>query len=151
DALIERVGLWVVSGGFPDRGAAMLPALLAVLPGLVAGLARARDGVGAPELLSGVEVGSVDEAADSGFDTGRAAYCDVAHDQRRRGQGFGDCRIGDLALPDDLTGRLIGGDQAAVERDRDHLVLPQRHAAVVDTAASDIAGPGSVGLGIHAP
>src|SRR6266481_2947943 len=43
DALIERVGLRIVGGGFPDRRAAMLPALLAVLPGFVAGLACTRD------------------------------------------------------------------------------------------------------------
>src|SRR5262245_28302866 len=47
DALIEGVGLRIIGGGLPDRGAAMLPALLAVLPGLVARLAGARDRIGA--------------------------------------------------------------------------------------------------------
>src|SRR5712672_3572784 len=39
DALIDGVGIGIVGGGFPDRCAAMAPAFLAVLPGLVAGLA----------------------------------------------------------------------------------------------------------------
>src|SRR5262249_23628286 len=151
NALIERVGLGIIGSGFPDRRAAVLPALLAVLPGLVAGLAGARNGVGAPDLLAGVEVGAVDEAADTIFTAGAADDGDVAHDQWRSSERLGDCRIGDLALPGDLAGRLVDGDQPAVERDRDHLVLPQRNATVVDTAAGHITRPGLVGLGIHAP
>src|SRR5262245_57652854 len=61
DALVECVGVGIVSRGFPDRGAAVFPALLAVLPGLVARLARARDRIGAPQALPGVEIGAVDE------------------------------------------------------------------------------------------
>src|SRR6202011_4665636 len=63
DTLVERVGVRVIGGGLPDRPAAMFPALLAVLPGLVAGLAGARDRVGAPCRLAGVEVGRLDIAA----------------------------------------------------------------------------------------
>src|SRR5258708_32648160 len=51
DALIERIRIRVVCGGLPDRSAAMPPALLASLPGLVARFARSRDGVGAPSGL----------------------------------------------------------------------------------------------------
>src|SRR5262245_56612079 len=151
DALIERVGLRVVGCGLPDRRATMLPALLADLPGLVAWLASAGDRIGAPDALAGVEVGAVEEAADAVFAAGSAHDGDIAHDQGSRGQRLGDCRIGDLALPGNLTGRLVDGNEPAVERDRDHLVLPQRHAAVVDAAAGDVAGPGLVGLGVHAP
>src|SRR5262249_23543157 len=57
DALIEGVGFRIVGRGLPHRSAAVLPAILAVLPGLVAGLASARDRVGAPGRLAGVEVG----------------------------------------------------------------------------------------------
>src|SRR6185295_5941167 len=96
-------------------------------------------------------IGPVDPAANAIFTAGAADDRNVAHDQRRSSQRFGNCRIGDLALPDDLAGRLVDGDQPAVERDRDHLVLPERHAAVVDAAAGDITGPGLVGLGVHAP
>ena len=151
DALVERVGVRIIRGGLPDRRAAVLPALLAVLPGFVARLAGTRNGVGAPDALAGVEVGAVDEAADAELAPGGADDSNVAHDQRCRGQRLGDRRIGDLALPGDLAGRLVDGDQPAVERDRDHLVLPQCDAAVVDAATGDITGPGLVGLGVHAP
>src|SRR5262249_13672059 len=144
DALVERVGLWIVGRGLPARRAAVLPAF-------VAGLAGAGDGIGAPDALSGVEVGAVDEAADAVFAASGADDRHVTHDQRCRGQRLGDRRIGDLALPDDLAGGLVDGNQPAVERDRDHLVLPQRNATVVDTAAGDVTRPGLVGLGIHAP
>ena len=59
--------------------------------------------------------------------------------------------IGDLALPHHLAGGLIEREQPAVEGDRDYLVLPQRHAAVVDAAAGHVAGPGAVGAGIEFP
>src|SRR5258708_1778267 len=61
DTLVESVGLRIVGRGLPHRSAAVLPALLAVLPGLVAGLSRARDRVGAPGGRAGVEVGRLDE------------------------------------------------------------------------------------------
>src|SRR2546423_6914209 len=89
DALVERIGIGVIRGGLPHRCAAVLPALLTVLPGLIAGLAGAGDGVGAPELLPGIEVGAVDKAADAVFAACRAGDRHVAHDQQRRGDGFG--------------------------------------------------------------
>src|SRR5712691_9021870 len=151
DALVERVGVGIVGGGFPDRAAAVLPALLAVLPGLVAGLASARDGVGAPERLAGVEIGRVDIAANAIFAAGGADDRDVADHQRRKCDRLGDGGVGDLALPDLLSGRLVEREHPPVEGDRDNLVLPQRHAAVVDAAAGDVARPGAVDLWIEAP
>ena len=59
--------------------------------------------------------------------------------------------IGDLALPHLLAGRFVEGEHAAVERDRNDLVLPERDAAVVDAAAGDVAGPGAVDLRIEPP
>src|SRR5262249_31727841 len=56
DALIDGLSVGIIGRRHPHRGAAVLPALLAVFPGLIAGLAGARDGVGAPCLLAGVEV-----------------------------------------------------------------------------------------------
>src|SRR5262249_37164949 len=132
DALVEGVGLRIVGGGLPDRGAAVLPALLAVLPGLVAGLAGAGNRIGAPGLLAGVEIGAVDPAADAELAAGRADDRNVADDQRSQRQRLGDGGISDLALPDHLAGGLVQREQPAIERDRDDLVLPQRHAAVVD-------------------
>src|SRR5258708_38105280 len=119
----------------------MLPA---VLPGLVAGFAGARDRVGAPRRLAGVEIGRLDEAADAEFAAGGADDSKVADDQRRNGQRLADGGVGDLALPGDFAGRLVDREHAAIKRDGNHLVLPQRDAAVVDAAAGDIAGPGAV-------
>src|SRR6202011_3137774 len=40
---------------------------------------------------------------------------------------------------------------AAVERNRDDLVLPQRDATIVDAAAGDIAGPHAAAAGVELP
>jgi hypothetical protein len=50
-------------------------------------------------------------------------------------------------FPHLLAGRLVDGKEPAVERDRDHLGPSQRHTAVVDAAAGNIAGPGLVSRG----
>src|SRR5205807_10284768 len=109
------------------------------------------NGERAPRLLAGVEIGGVDIAADAELAARRADDRDVADDQRRDGERLTQRRVGDLALPHDLAGRLVGSDQTAVERDRDHLVLPQRDAAVVHAAAGDVARPGAIGAGVHLP
>src|SRR5262249_6240857 len=134
DALVERVALGVVGRGLPHRAAAVLPALLAVLPGLVAGLAGAGNGVGAPSRFAGVEVGRLDVAADAEFAAGGADDGEIADDQRSDGQRLAERGLGDLALPDHFAGLLVDREHAAVQCDRDHLVLPQRDAAVVDAA-----------------
>src|SRR5262249_33850148 len=118
DALIEGVGLRIVGRGLPDRAAAVLPAVLAVLPGLVAGLAGAGDGVGPPRLLAGVEIGRLDVAADPELAAGRADDREVTHDQRGNGERLAERRLGDLAFPYDFAGRLVDGEHAAIEGDR---------------------------------
>src|SRR5258708_26670916 len=102
----------------------MLPALLAVLPGLVAGFARARDRVGAPGRLAGVEIGRLDEAANAEFAAGRAHDGKVADDQRRDGERLADRRLGDLAFPYHFPGSLADSEHAPIKRDGNHLVLP---------------------------
>src|SRR5713101_7283649 len=101
----------------------MLPALLAVLPGLVARFARARDRVGAPRRLAGIEVGRLDEAADAEFAAGGADDRKVSDDERRYGERLADRGIRDLALPRHFAGRLADREHATVERDGNHLVL----------------------------
>src|SRR5204863_7128286 len=95
----KTCGLRIVGCGLPDRTATVPPALLAVLPGLVAGLAGAGDGVGAPEALAGVQVGALDEAADAVFAASGTDDRHIAHDQRGERDCFSDAGIGDLALP----------------------------------------------------
>src|SRR5579871_3926985 len=151
DALVERVGLRVIGRGLPHGPAAMLPALLAVLPGLVAGLAGTRDRVRPPRRLAGVEVGCLDVTADAELATGGAHDRQVANDEWRDRQRLADRRVGNLALPRDFTGLLVDGEHPPVERNGNHLVLPQRNAAIIDAAASYVAGPGAVGAGVHLP
>src|SRR5262245_53427435 len=124
DTLVDRVGLSIIGAGFPDRATAVLPALLAVLPGLVAGLAGAGDSVGPPRLLAGVEVDALDESADAELATGDADNADVTDDQRRHRDRLGNGGIADPGLPHHLASRLVEREQAPIERDRDHLVLP---------------------------
>src|SRR5262249_21973784 len=123
----------------------------AVLPGLVAGLAGAGNGVGTPERLAGVEVGRLDEAADAEFSAGDPDNGRVANNQRRARQHLRDRGLGDLALPQHVAGRLVDVEQSAVERNGNDLVLPQGDATVVDAAAGDVARPGAVGAGVHLP
>src|SRR5262249_16055933 len=124
DALVEGVGLWIVGSGLPDRAAAVLPAVFAILPRFIAGFTGARDRIGAPRHLAGVEVGCLDVTADTEFTTGGAHDGKVAHDQRRDGQRLTDGRFGDLALPHHFAGLLVDGEHAPVERDGDDFVLP---------------------------
>src|SRR5262249_36320736 len=79
DPQIERVALRIIGRGLPDRGAAVFPALLTILPGLVAGLTGAWDRIGAPQPLPGVEIGALDEPADAVFAASGADDRHVAH------------------------------------------------------------------------
>src|SRR5262249_37667756 len=90
-------------------------------------------------------------AADAEFAAGGADDGEIADDEGRNGERLADRRIGYLALPHDFAGRLVDREHAAVERDGNHLVLPQCDAAVVDATASHVAGPGAVGARIHLP
>src|SRR5256885_1353736 len=106
--VIERpTGLWIEAGGpiqFVDILLAgherAVVAVMAVLPGFVAGFAGARDGVGPPQALPGVEVSAINEAADAVFAAGSAHDRNVTHDQWRQRQSFRNGGIGDLAFPD---------------------------------------------------
>ena len=129
----------------------MLPALLAVLPGFVAGFAGAGDRVGPPRLLAGVEVGGIDPAADAVLAAGAADDREIADDQRRQRERLSDRGIRDLALPQHLAGRLVQGEETTVERDRDHLVVPQCDAAVIDSATGHVTRPGAIRARIELP
>ncbi len=59
--------------------------------------------------------------------------------------------IGDLTLPFDLAGLLVRRDEASVQSMRNHKVLEESDAAVIDAAAGDRAGPIVIGLGVHLP
>src|SRR6185437_11025927 len=109
DAPVDRVAAWLVGAGDPGRAAAGDFRVVVALPGLDAGLALAGDGVGAPDLLLGVEVGCRDPAADAVFGAGDAGDRHVLDDQRRAGDDFALVGVGDLALPLDLPSVPVGG------------------------------------------
>src|SRR5262249_4243125 len=114
DALVDGVGVLVVGGRHPDRPAAVLPVVLAILPGLMAGLAHAWNRVRAPRLLAGVEVGGVDPAADAEFAPGRSDDGEIADDQRRHRHRFAHSRLSCLAFPYLFAGGAVEGEDAPV-------------------------------------
>src|SRR4029077_14630708 len=100
-APIDRVGVGIVVASHPGGGAARLPGVR-FLPGVAAGLAGRRDGVGLPRRLAGLRVERLDEAANAELAAGNADQ-DFAFDDER-----GHCRVVallpilDLGLPRDL-------------------------------------------------
>src|SRR5436853_6932102 len=96
DALMYSVRILFIGGSLPVRAAAMLPAILPVLPGLDPGLALARDRVGAPELLAGIEVGAVNESPDAELAAGRPDDCHVPDDQGRERERLADIGVCDF-------------------------------------------------------
>ena len=93
----------------------MSPAFLAVFPGFVAGLTGARDRIGAPRRLAGVEFGRLDEAPDASFPAGVPNDGEIADDERCDSERLSQRRVGNLALPGDFAGRFVDGKHAAVE------------------------------------
>src|SRR5262249_49426947 len=120
-APVLHVELGIVRAGRPDRAAAAVPGVVAVLPGLVAGLTLGRNGVELPLLLARSQVGRGNEAADAIFGTGNTGHGLVLGDQRRHRDGLGDRWIGNLLLPSGRARLLVDGEHAAVERGGDDL------------------------------
>ena len=151
DAPDDGIGRRIVAARDPCRTAAAGRGVVVVLPGVVTGLALARNREGAPYFFLGREIGRREPAADSILCAGNAGNSHVLDDERRPGKDLAFVGIGDLTLPGDLAVLLVGRDQPAIKRVRDDQVAPQRDATVVDAAARDCAGPVMVGLGIHLP
>src|SRR6202040_4069544 len=88
---------------------------------------------------------------DAIFRTGNAGDGQVLHDQRRTGNNLALVGIGDVTLPDDLAGLLVGRDQPAVHGVGNDEAAPKCNASIVDAATSDSARPVAVRLRIHLP
>jgi hypothetical protein len=95
----------------------VLPVVLAVLPGLVAGLAGAGNCKCPPSLLSSVEVSRVDPAADAGFAASRADNSEIANDERGKRDGLAKRRLRGFAFPNLFSSFAVACKDTAVERD----------------------------------
>jgi hypothetical protein len=105
-----------------------LPAV--AFPGLAAGLAFRRDGVGAPQALASRRIVGIDKPADA-----ELAACDAGDDfvaQRKRGRGDAVAlqRILDLDLPEKGSGAGVERDQGAIQRAEEEPVTKHRNPAV---------------------
>src|SRR5262249_17230686 len=101
------IGLRIVGAGDPDRAAAGLPGVGLVLPGLTAGLTRARDGVFAPDKFSARGIERGDPVTDAGA-ARRRTHQDLVLDRKRRARDAQRRIVGDVGLPNDFAGLLIG-------------------------------------------
>ncbi len=151
DAPDDGVGCGIVGAGHPGRTAAGRSRVVAVFPGFAAGLALARDRVGAPDLLLGRQISCGDPATDAVLCAGHACYRHVLDDQRRAGDDLTLVRIGHITLPGDLAGFLVGRDQPSIQRMGNDEIAPQSDAAVIDAATRHRTSPVTVRLGIHLP
>ena len=125
------IGGDIVGAGDPHGAAAGLPRIVLVLPGLAAGFAGRRHDVFAPGDLSGRGIDRHDEVAGAAVAAGGAQHDLVLDRERRRGELQVDLAVGEIALPRDLAGLLVGGDHAGrVVGDGDDEIAPQRGAAV---------------------
>src|SRR5439155_19534856 len=149
----RELGGRIIRAGLPEPAAAGLPGVVLVLPGLAPWLARLRDGIPAPQFVTGPGIKACDPAARS-----RIA-CAVRDDHfafggdRRGGKPLLAAEFvddGDLLVPDDFAAVAVERDHASVGQDRDHQVFPQRNAARLCSVAfvpdARIAGPDELTL-----
>src|SRR5262249_25388853 len=119
------IGSGVVGTGDPHGAAAGLPGVVLVLPGLAARLAGSRDDVLAPHHLAGRAVKRGDEIAHAAVAAGGADDDLVLHGEGRCGELQIGLAVGEIGLPRDLAGLLVGGDRTGrIVRNRDDEVAP---------------------------
>src|SRR5690606_11500565 len=87
DGPVEQVGFLVVGTGDPGRATAILPRFAG--PGVIAGFARAGDGVGLPHRGARVRVDRRDPAAHAILGTGGTEDDLVAQGHRHQREGLG--------------------------------------------------------------
>src|SRR5665213_3452160 len=122
DTPLTGYSVLVVGTGHPGRSAARLPVV--ALPCVMAGLAFARDGEGAPQFLAIVGVERDDIAANAKFATRAADHYFSVHDQRHQGHVLTLLVVLDLLVPNHLAGFGVKRDDMIVGRGQVQLVLP---------------------------
>ncbi len=126
---IQEVGRRVISSDIPEGATAGLPSVMVVSPGLVAGFARRRDRVSAPQHVAGLGVDRHQPTASADIGAGSGDDDHVLDDQRRTREEVG---VGDLEVlvPQDLAGILVDRDAPAIGGEHGDLIVVQRDPAV---------------------
>jgi hypothetical protein len=104
----------------------------------VADFPRPRDRPEFPIEITGFRVVGAEAAADPELAAGDAGVDAAVVVERRRGDRLAVLPFADLGLPFDFAGRLIEGDEAAVELAEEDHPLAQRHPAIGPAAADGV-------------
>ena len=135
DSPIGEIELWVIGSGDPARPAADLPGIVVLRPGLVALLAARGNRVAAPQLLAGLGVPAVDEAADAELGARYAGDQHAVGDLRRHRHRIAVLPFCCLRLPDLLAGFHVEREHVSVEGGAIDLAVEDRRALVGNAAA----------------
>src|SRR5664279_4844600 len=114
DAPIDGLGVLVVVTGHPGRSAAGFPVIAS--PGVMAGLALARDGVGPPQFLAARGVERDNIAAHTEFTAGTANDYFSVYYQWHQGHVLTLLVVLDFRVPDHLAGFGVERDDMIVGR-----------------------------------
>src|SRR5262249_30654579 len=129
--------LGVVGAGDPGRAAPDLPGIVVLRPGLVALFAAGGDGVAPPQMLAGLGVPAVDEAANAELGAGNAGHQHAVRDQRRNRERKALLPFRRLRLPQLLAVFGVIRDDVSVERGAEDLAVVDGCALVRDATAND--------------
>src|ERR1700690_2253825 len=135
DAPIDGVQLRVIRAGDPCRSATQLPGV--ALPGIAARLVGRRYGMGAPQMLAGRRIPSIDETAGAELGPGDTGQDDPVSDEWRHRHRIALFDVGRLLPPELLARRGIKRDHIGVQRGAEHFAVKDRGTPIDDAAAHD--------------
>ena len=150
-APVDEVELWVIRTRAPGRAAALLPGVAVLRPGLVARLARRRDGVATPQFLPGLRIPAIEEATSGELAAGHPGNHDAIGHNRCAGGGVALVPVGKFLVPQHLAALHVEGEQMVVDRDAKQPPVVDRRGASVDRAKEGDARGGGVGVHRSAP
>ena len=105
-----------------------------VLPGIVTGFARARDGIGFPGLLPGVRIVSSDVASYSEFSATNTNDNFVFHCQGRHSNGISECHVTHFSIPQYFTVYPIERNQPSIKGTHKHSITENCDTPIIRTA-----------------
>src|SRR5262245_888472 len=124
-----QVGFYIVISSNPDRSATGFP-LITLRPGFATRFSGPRDRISAPLFLSGIEIKSGHETADSEFSARRAHHDLAARDERSERDVVAGLVVGNCCCPDFTAGLRIEGNKHGLSSSVINFVGIQRHTAV---------------------